>query len=355
MKKYKISILILLCCVILTSCNSGKNFQIEGTEKSPDIEPAIDYVEGEEQASNSADDSECYPGIIYNEVCTVDTVSPDDTVTGFHLTEEELEMVLPDMLLDWMQPSATAFCYEGGELAYVSIIFPSSRWNGQVEVTVQNAGEPVYSDIFVEDTEEVARFGNIEYTASQFVDSEDETALLWIIFEREGIRYRIFANTSPMDMEYAKADIHNVLQLYAETETVPDLDVFILGDGDTDTGVSSPLDGVTMEVIECSDTSVTVRITNDTDKDIQCGSDFCLKIQDEETGEWWEMEAVIDNFAFTAEAYTIQRDSPYEKVIDFEWLYGKLEPGRYRIVKTVMDVRGTGDHTDYIFTADFKI
>ncbi len=58
---------------------------------------------------------------------------------------------------------------------------------------------------------------------------------------------------------------------------------------------------------------------------------------------------------FNSEAYMIQKDSPYEKVINFEWLYGKLEPGRYRIVKTVTDFRGTGDYTNYAYTAEFRI
>ena len=86
----------------------------------------------------------------------------------------------------------------------------------------------------------------------------------------------------------------------------------------TDTDVLSPLDGVTMEVTECSDISVTVRIVNDTDKDIQCGEDFCLEVQDEETGEWRKLDEVIDNAAFNAIAYMVQKDSPYEAVIDFE-------------------------------------
>ncbi len=138
------------------------------------------------------------------------------------------------------------------------------------------------------------------------------------------------------------------------TEAAPHYGTLIsINDADTD--VFSPLDGVTMEVTECSNTSMTVRIMNDTDKDIECGSDFCLEMQDEETGEWRELDEVIDNAAFTLEAYMIQKDSPYETVIDFEWLYGKLEPGRYRIVKTVTDFRGTGDYTDYAFTAEFSI
>ena len=40
---------------------------------------------------------------------------------------------------------------------------------------------------------------------------------------------------------------------------------------------------------------------------------------------------------------------------DFEWLYGKLEPGIYYIVKTVTDFRGTGDYTDYTYTAEICI
>ena len=80
----------------------------------------------------------------------------------------------------------------------------------------------------------------------------------------------------------------------------------------------SPLVGITMEVTEYSDTNVTVRITNDTDKDIQCGANFCLEMQDEKTGEWREPDEAIDNAAFTMEAYRIQKDSPYEKAINFE-------------------------------------
>ena len=125
---------------------------------------------------------------------------------------------------------------------------------------------------------------------------------------------------------------------------------------ETDTDISSSLDGVTMEVTEYSDTSVTVRITNDTDMNIRCGGeDFCLKILDGETGEWRDLDTVIDDYAFFEEAYMIQKDSPYEMVIDFEWLYGKLEPGRYQIVKTVTDFRGTGDYTNYVYAAAFDI
>ncbi len=144
---------------------------------------------------------------------------------------------------------------------------------------------------------------------------------------------------------------------YVDNEEQANSDVNVSGiiDSEKDANVFSPLAGVTMEVTEYSNTSVSVRITNDTDKDIQCGSDFCLEMQDEETEEWRELDEVIDNAAFTMEAYRIQKDSPYETVINFEWLYGRLESGRYRMVKTVTDFRGTGDYTDYTYTEEFCI
>ena len=119
--------------------------------------------------------------------------------------------------------------------------------------------------------------------------------------------------------------------------------------------VSSPLEGVTMEVTKCSDISVTVKIVNDTEKYIQCGDAFYLEVQDEESGEWRKLDTIIDNAAFDAIAHIIQKDSPCEMVIDFEWLYGKLEPGRYHIVKTITDFRGSGDYTDYIYMAEFTV
>lgn len=41
--------------------------------------------------------------------------------------------------------------------------------------------------------------------------------------------------------------------------------------------------------------------------------------------------------------------------VDWNWLYGVLEPGRYRIIKPVDDFRGTGDFTMYYLGAEFEI
>ena len=116
-----------------------------------------------------------------------------------------------------------------------------------------------------------------------------------------------------------------------------------------------PIDGVTMEVAEASDVSVTIRITNETDKDIQFGDAYYLEMQDAESGEWHKLDTIIGNGMFHAVAYILRKGSPYEQAVSFEWLYGKLEPGKYRIVKEITDFRGTGDYIDYTYTAEFDV
>ena len=43
-----------------------------------------------------------------------------------------------------------------------------------------------------------------------------------------------------------------------------------------------------------------VRITNDTDMNVECRVDFCLIILDESTGEWRALDTVIDDYGFDA-------------------------------------------------------
>ena len=78
-------------------------------------------------------------------------------------------------------------------------------------------------------------------------------------------------------------------------------------------------------------------------------------MQDAESGVWREQSIVIDNYAFHDVAYVIQDHSTFNQDINLEWLYGKQEPGKYRIVKEIAVFRGTGDHTDYIYTAEFEV
>jgi hypothetical protein len=51
----------------------------------------------------------------------------------------------------------------------------------------------------------------------------------------------------------------------------------------------------------------------------------------------------------------IQKDEEIKMQANWEWLYGTLEPGTYRIFKEVMDFRGPGDFDEREYSAEFTV
>lgn len=96
---------------------------------------------------------------------------------------------------------------------------------------------------------------------------------------------------------------------------------------------------------------------NQYDKDaptgqLQDGDDFAIQVKKD--GRWEEAPIVVEgDYGFHDIAYTIPSDDTTRRELDWEWLYGELAPGEYRIRKTVMDFRGTGDYDTYEIYAYF--
>ena len=89
--------------------------------------------------------------------------------------------------------------------------------------------------------------------------------------------------------------------------------------------------------------------------ELQYGSYYTL--QRLENGQWADVEMLPQEYdvAWTMEAYIIQRHDTTRQRIDWEWLYGKLPAGHYRIGKDVDLFRGTGDYDTEMFWAEFDI
>ena len=111
--------------------------------------------------------------------------------------------------------------------------------------------------------------------------------------------------------------------------------------------------GVSMELVEVTPTSAKLTILNTTDMNIQYGADYDLQILLD--GNWYSLSYIIDNAVFEAIGYMTQKNVPREVDIDWTIFHGVLEPGQYRIVKEVMDFRGTGDYTEYNLAVEFMI
>ena len=87
--------------------------------------------------------------------------------------------------------------------------------------------------------------------------------------------------------------------------------------------------------------------------ELMTGEDYYLIIW---RAEHWRMVApVIDDYAWNSLAHWISKDADTRFEIDWEWLYGELEPGTYRLVKDFMDFCKTADFDEAIYWVEFVI
>ena len=115
-------------------------------------------------------------------------------------------------------------------------------------------------------------------------------------------------------------------------------------------------EGVSMKVIDdsASPIGLTVLFENDSDKSCIYGSYYLLekKIAD----KWYEVPVVFEgDYGFDAVGFPLEPSQTSEWPVEWEWLYGILDTGDYRIVKDVLDFRGTGDFDTYYLAAEFSV
>ena len=111
------------------------------------------------------------------------------------------------------------------------------------------------------------------------------------------------------------------------------------------------LAGAAMTVAEetVSPTGLTVKFENDSDSDCIYGEYFGLERLI--NGQWYQVPVTIEgDYAFEDIGYELPSGASSEWTVDWEWLYGSVEPGEYRIVK-ILDFRGAGDFEQYYLAA----
>jgi len=84
------------------------------------------------------------------------------------------------------------------------------------------------------------------------------------------------------------------------------------------------------------------------------GAWFSLLVFD--GNEWKVVPDIVDeDVAWIQLAYVVRKNHPYEMELKWEWLYGKLSPGRYLVVKEFHNSRGPGDYDEYNLACEFTI
>ncbi len=86
--------------------------------------------------------------------------------------------------------------------------------------------------------------------------------------------------------------------------------------------------------------------------ELEYGDDFLIEIQKDDI--WEEVPIQLEgNYGFNDIAYVIPAEGISEQELHWEWLYGTLAPGTYRIRKNILDFRGTGDYDKHTVYAQF--
>lgn len=113
-------------------------------------------------------------------------------------------------------------------------------------------------------------------------------------------------------------------------------------------------DGVTMTVKEgtITPTNLILVFKNSSSSECAYGEFFSLEKKINEV--WYQVPVTIDgDYGFHSIGYGLSSGDHIEYKVDWNWLYGSQEPGEYRIIKDILDFRGTGDFDKYYLAAEF--
>ena len=114
--------------------------------------------------------------------------------------------------------------------------------------------------------------------------------------------------------------------------------------------------GITLSVKDVTPTGMTLVCSQSGGEitgELECGCDYSLLVNTD--GNWNAVPYLVDNVAWTAEAYYLPLNDSIEFELNWERLYGELPAGTYRIVKGFMDFREPGDYDSQTYYTEFEI
>ena len=116
--------------------------------------------------------------------------------------------------------------------------------------------------------------------------------------------------------------------------------------------------GITLNAENITSTSVTIKCTQSGGEptgELHTGSWYILENWTQENG-WMEMPYIIDGeIGWEDVAWVVPMNDTCKWEINWEWLYGKLPDGKYRIGKEITDFRATGDYDNTVYFVEFEI
>lgn len=112
------------------------------------------------------------------------------------------------------------------------------------------------------------------------------------------------------------------------------------------------LDGVTLSMEKYTNTNGDLEINNQLRKILQTGKMFTIQRQID--GVWYELSPIAE-VCWDEVAYKLPAGENTILPVTWEYIYGELPPGEYRIVIKIQDWRAPGDYDEYYLAEEFEI
>lgn len=116
--------------------------------------------------------------------------------------------------------------------------------------------------------------------------------------------------------------------------------------------------GLSLAVKDVTPTGLTLVVTQEggsPNGTLQYGSNYSLQMR---SGSGWKdvpYAAEKDVVVWTDVAYLVTMGGQMEQELDWPFLYGSLSTGHYRIGKSMINFRDTGDYDTQIYWAEFDL
>jgi len=113
--------------------------------------------------------------------------------------------------------------------------------------------------------------------------------------------------------------------------------------------------GLTLSVKDVTESGLTLVCTQSGGEltgELQTGSDYKLIVLKE---AWEDVPTIIEDYGWDMIAYGVAKDDVTEFEYNWEWLYGKLPAGTYRMVKGFTEYREAGDYDNFTYWTEFEI
>ena len=196
------------------------------------------------------------------------------------------------------------------------------------------------------------QYGATEGTIEIYMDGE------WRIFATEEVRQEIQFPTNEETItyngkEYKKSELCDAtLQWLELTEQERLLSSYF----PPEFMIFEETWGIELRAENVTPTGATIKCTQSGGEptgELQTGGWYILETWTQEQG--WIEAPCFAEVGWTQEAWMISMNDTCEWEVNWEWLYGTLSEGKYRIGKDITDFRGTGDYDNAIYYAEFEI